>query len=118
MVIVTDFCDWKNVFRYFLNADFIFVESNHDLELLKLYYNPNSQFHMPNPNTAELLVKVVRKSRRTPQTVVLGHISSQRNKAKIAIREVVNAFDEVDREIGFSLLTAPLTEVGKVVEVG
>ena len=60
IVVVTDFCDWDSVFDYFLDADFIFVESNHDLKLLEQYYNPNSQFHMPNPDTAELIVNVVR----------------------------------------------------------
>ena len=117
IVVVTDFCEWDSVFEYFLDADFIFVESNHDLKLLKQYYNPNSQFHMSNPETAELIVNVVRESRKTPQVVMLGHISSQRNKAKIAKREVVRAFDEDGRDVGCRLLAAPLTETGEVVEI-
>ncbi len=96
LIIATDFLKWSGVFDHFVDADFIFVESNHDLKLLERYYNPNSQFHMPNPQTAELLVNVQRHSRRTIQTVMLGHISSQRNEAGIALKETRNAFSRAN----------------------
>jgi phosphoribosyl 1,2-cyclic phosphodiesterase len=110
LIIATDFLKWSGVFEHFVDADFIFVESNHDLKLLERYYNPNSQFHMPNPQTAELLVNVQRHSRRTIQTVMLGHISSQRNEAGIALKETRNAFSRANLPMTFELLAAPLKE--------
>jgi Cft2 family RNA processing exonuclease len=47
IVIATDFKDWDDRLDYFADADFIFVESNHDLELLKQYFNPNSLIICP-----------------------------------------------------------------------
>ena len=117
MVIVTDFLDWESVFDYFIDADFIFVESNYDLELLRQYYNPNSQFHMPNPDTAELLVNARRESRKAPQIVMLGHLSSQKNEPKIAIRETQVAFREAGVKVDFELKTAPLGEVGELIQL-
>ncbi len=43
-VIVTDFHDGMGVLNHFIDADFIFVESNHDPGLLAKYFNPNSRF--------------------------------------------------------------------------
>lgn len=117
IVIVTDFCEWDSVFEYFLDADFIFVESNHDMELLRRYYNPNSRFHMPNPETGNLLLNVVSESKRAPATVMLGHISSQRNESDLALAETVNVFEEAGRQIDFELLAAPLREYSEVVEI-
>jgi len=118
IVIVTDFCEWDSVFEYFLDTDFIFVESNHDLELLRQYFNPNSRFHMPNPSTGNLLLNAVGKSKKVPATVMLGHISSQRNESDLALGETVNVFEEGGKEIEFELLTAPLRECSDVVDLG
>ena len=40
--IAADFNRPEDVAPHLIDADFIFIESNHDLELLKKYYNPNS----------------------------------------------------------------------------
>ena len=117
IVIATDFLDWESVFEYFLDADFIFVESNHDVELLKKYFNPNSLFHMPNPDTAELLVNVRAESQKAPQIVMLGHLSSQRNEPGIAVKETKNAFRDAGIKMDFDLKAAPLREAGEVVTI-
>ena len=117
MVFVTDFLDWQDVFDYFIDADFIFVESNHDLELLRQYFNPNSQYHMPNPDTAELLVNARKESRKAPQMVMLGHLSDQRNDAKIALKETRNTFIEAGIQLDFELTAAPLKYAGYVVHI-
>jgi phosphoribosyl 1,2-cyclic phosphodiesterase len=109
--------DWSSVFEYFVDADFIFVESNHDLELLEMYYNPNSQFHMPNPDTAELLVNVRKESRKAPQMVMLGHLSSQRNEPKIALQETQHAFRDAGIRMDFDLSAAPLREAGGIIRI-
>ena len=117
VVIATDFCEWENVFEYFVDADFIFVESNHDLELLRQYYNPNSQFHMPNPETGNLIFNIIENSEKTPSTIMLGHISDQRNERDLAHRETVSVFEEAGKQIEFELLTAPLTECSDLIQI-
>lgn len=117
MVFVTDFLDWEDVFEYFVDADFIFVESNHDLDLLQQYFNPNSRFHMPNPDTAKLLVNARKESKEAPQMVMLGHLSDQRNDAKIALKETKNAFREAGLTLDFQLQAAPLKAMGQVVHI-
>jgi phosphoribosyl 1,2-cyclic phosphodiesterase len=117
IVIATDFNEWDSVFESFLNADFIFVESNHNMELLKRFYNPNSQFHMPNPQTGNLLLKAACEGRKCPSVVMLGHISSQRNEPDLAFQETVNVFEEAGKKIDFELLTAPLKQCSEVIEI-
>ncbi|MBP8604915.1 MAG: hypothetical protein KBI46_03610 [Phycisphaerae bacterium] len=115
ILIVTDFARWEDLIDYFLDADFIFVESNHDLGLLALYFNPNSRFHMSNPDTAKLLVNARRGSRKAPVSVMLGHLSSQRNNAHLALQEIQNAFRNADIELDFHLQTAPLKEASQAI---
>ncbi len=73
---------------------------------------------MPNPETASLLLEVVGESRKEPQAVMLGHISSQRNEPDLAVAETVELFEKAGKQIGFELLTAPLRECSEVIEVG
>lgn len=117
IVIATDFCTAADIFENFLDADFIFVESNHDLDLLEQYFNPNSYYHMPNTFTADLLVNIVNQSKNKPQTVILGHISSQRNKPELALGETIDAFQKADKEIDFELMAAPLRESSKIIQI-
>ena len=116
-VFVTDFCEWENIFSHFIDADFIFVESNHDPKLLQLYYNPNSLYHMPNPETGNLLVNCFKESKKKPQFVCLGHISSRRNKPSIAINETKRSFRKAGSEINFELLAAPLREAAELITI-
>ena len=46
---------------------------------------------------------------------MLGHLSNQRNDAKIALKETKNAFREADVKLDFELKVAPLKEAGQVV---
>ena len=117
IVIATDFNKWENIFEYFIDADFIFVESNHDLELLQRYYNPNSRFHMPNPETGNLILNVIRHSKKSPSTIMLGHISDQRNERELAHKETVSVFEGAGKQINFDLLTAPLKECSELIEI-
>jgi len=117
MVLLTDFCQWKDIAPHLVDADFIFVESNHDLEMLRRYYNPNSRFHLSNPQTAELLCHVRGCSCRAPTAVMLGHISSQRNEPRIAIRETTHAFRKRGIEMDFELMAAPLKVPSAIVTI-
>jgi phosphoribosyl 1,2-cyclic phosphodiesterase len=117
VVIATDFYKWDNVFDKFMDADFIFVESNHDLKLLDQYYNPNSRYHLPNPQTAQLLVNIITQGRKIPRVIMLGHLSSQRNKPRLAIKETTAAFKKAEVEIKFELIAAPLKECCPTVKI-
>jgi phosphoribosyl 1,2-cyclic phosphodiesterase len=117
VVIAADFNDWRNVLGHFVDADFIFVESNHDLELLQQYYNPNSQFHMPNPETGRLLCSIRRNSRKTPKAVMLGHLSLIRNEPEIALAEIETSFESEGVKLDFELSAAPGLTASEVVSI-
>lgn len=116
-VVAADFNDWEHLLGHFVDSDFIFVESNHDLELLQQYYNPNSRYHMPNPETGKLLCSVRRNSQKPPKAVMLGHLSLIRNEPQIALREIENSFAGEDMEMGFELLAAPGLTASEIVRI-
>jgi len=116
-VIATDFNRWQDSLERFIDSDFIFVESNHDLELLRRYYNPNSQFHMPNPKTGQMICEIRKKSKKAPKTVMLGHLSSQRNEPHIALAETRKAFKEAGINLDFELLAAPRLESSDEIKI-
>jgi phosphoribosyl 1,2-cyclic phosphodiesterase len=117
MVVATDFRDAKDLEKYFIDADFIFVESNHDLELLRKFFNPNSLYHMPNPKTANFVCDVIKKSKKSPAAIMLGHLSNERNTPQIAIKEIRQAFKQNAIDESFKLTTAPPYEVGEVITI-
>lgn len=117
VVFATDFCQWQDILDRFVDTDFMFVESNHDLALLRKYFNPNSRYHLPNPQTAELLAAAVGQSKRPPRAVMLGHLSSQRNTPQLAVRETTQYFNKRGLAMEFALSAAPLKEAGQVVRI-
>ena len=116
-VITADFNNGRAISRHLIDADFIYIESNHDLELLKKYPNHNSHYHMSNPNTAKLLCLARKQSRKAPKAVMLGHISNERNEHKIALNETVSAFKGNDINMDFELSAAPLYESSKTIQI-
>jgi len=117
LVVATDFNSWEDLLGHFVDADFIFVESNHDLELLRLHFNPNSRFHLPNPQTGQLLYCARKNSRKAPQAVMLGHLSLIRNEPDIAVAETKQAFKDEETDLDFRLLTAPGLEASEILEI-
>lgn len=116
-VIATDFHSGRAVLEHFVDADFIFAESNHDPGLLAKYYNPNSRFHMSNPNASEMLRAAYEQSRNKPHTIMLGHLSARRNTERHAFEEMRRAFRENGTQLGFRLFAAPRYESSVLVEV-
>jgi hypothetical protein len=116
-VVVTDFMEWKKVLKHLLNADFIYVEANHDPELLRLYPNPNSYYHMMNERTGELLCEVVKQSRSAPKAVMLGHLSAERNTAALAVKAVTTCFEAHGLPMDFELLVAPRNNASDIVKI-
>jgi phosphoribosyl 1,2-cyclic phosphodiesterase len=117
IVIATDFNYWDGLLKHFVDSDFVFVECNHDLELLAVYYNPNSQFHLPNPDTGDLLCTVRQCSKTPPRAVMLGHLSEMRNRPDIALREIQSSFESRGLELDFPLLVAPRLQASEMIEV-
>jgi phosphoribosyl 1,2-cyclic phosphodiesterase len=117
IVIGTDFNDPGAILPHALDADFVFIEANHDPELLRLHPNPNSAYHMSNPGTAGLLCDALSASKRPPQAVMLGHLSDQRNEKTLAQAAIVDVFRQRRRDVDFALHTAPLYEPSRVVEI-
>jgi len=113
ILTAADFSDGEALTDHLLDADLIYIESNHDLELLKMNFNYNSYYHMNNPATAKLLAEILPKRKTPPKAVVLGHLSAQRNKPHIAIKEVQKAFYAVDTKIDFPLTAAPHYEASE-----
>jgi len=116
IVMATDFNYWDGLLEHFVDSDFIFVECNHDLELLSLYYNPNSQFHLPNPDTGDLLCAVRQAGKAPPQAVMLGHLSEMRNRPDIALKEIESNFVSRGIEMDFPLSVAPRLQASEVIE--
>ncbi len=117
LVFCTDFHDFAPIAPELVDADFIYVESNHDLELLRLHPNPASRYHLSNPKTGELLADAIWRSRHGPQAVMLGHLSRERNHPNIALETVNGALDRAGVHHEFMLTTAPLYAPSKLVEI-
>jgi phosphoribosyl 1,2-cyclic phosphodiesterase len=116
IVTCTDFHDPSAIAPHLCDADFIFLEANHDLELLRLFPNHASRFHLNNRKTANLLADVIKVSKK-PQAVMLGHLSEQRNSEELAVRAVRERFGVDKLTIDFGLSCAPRYEVSELVHI-
>ncbi len=117
VVVCTDFHGYAGVLPLFVDADFIFVEANHDLKLLRQHPNPNSHYHLNNVKTASLLHHAARHSARPPAAVMLGHLSEERNRRHLALGEITKQFDLNGTAIAFELDAAPARRPSAIVEI-
>jgi phosphoribosyl 1,2-cyclic phosphodiesterase len=84
LVVATDLASWDGLLDRFVDADFIFLESNHDVRLARQRPVPNSRYHLSNDQAAALLCQVLRQSRRPPAGIMLAHLSGDRNDPELA----------------------------------
>lgn len=117
IVICTDFYDTAAIEPHLVDADLIFIESNHDLELLRLFPNYASHFHLSNPKSAAALCRAIRKSRRAPRQVMLGHLSEQRNNDDVALQTLREAFTNAGIDMDFPVRTAPRYEASEILAI-
>ena len=118
IVVATDFHQPEAVVEHLVDADFIFVEANHDLELLRRHWNPSSLFHLSNPKTAQLLCQARKQQRRhPPQAVMLGHLSNQRNTDELAIEAVRERFRAEGVPLDFRLEVASRYAASEVISI-
>jgi phosphoribosyl 1,2-cyclic phosphodiesterase len=114
VVVATDFHDFSAILPHLPGADFVFVEANHDLDLLRRHFNPNSRWHLSNVKTAWLLCHAVRDGGFEPSTVVLGHLSDERNRERLAVGEIQRVFDQQGMKVPFELEPAPKFDASRV----
>ena len=115
LVICTDFNDYGSLVGHLANADFAFIEANHDLELLRKHWNPSSLFHLSNPKTAQLLCEAKQNGSFAPQAVMLGHLSHRRNTDQLAMDAVRDRFCAEGVDMDFPLEIAPRYEASKTI---
>ncbi|MGN6505485.1 MAG: MBL fold metallo-hydrolase [Tepidisphaeraceae bacterium] len=117
VVICTDFHSPDAICEHLVDADFVFIESNHDPELLRRFPNYASHYHMSNPKTAGVLAQARRRRNRPFKAVMLGHLSEQRNDPELAMRTVRERFAADRVDLDFDLHVAPRREASRVVEI-
>jgi len=117
LLVASDFTDGQALVSHLGDADLIYIEANHCLELLRVFPNYNSIFHMNNPAMAKLLAQTVGNRVTPPQAVVLGHMSNQRNNPAKALEEVKRAFEDHGSEIDFAIEVAPRFEPSEEIAV-
>ncbi len=116
VVVATDFWHWQGVSGWFEDADFIYVEANHDRDLLRAHPNPRSHFHLSNENCGRLLRQALGKSRGIPQAIMLGHLSEVRNRLTLARDTVLEILDGTPcRDI--PLMIAPRYEPSEEIRI-
>jgi phosphoribosyl 1,2-cyclic phosphodiesterase len=117
IVVCTDFNDYASMLPHIVDADFVFVEANHDLNLLRKHPNPASAFHLNNVKAAWLLCHAVRQSAAPPRAILLGHLSEERNTRRLAMDEVRRVFARQGVAAAFDLDAAPAHKPSAIVEV-
>lgn len=117
LLIASDLSDPEAIAPHIADCDLIYVESNHDLEMLRRMFNPASLFHLPNPATGLLLRFALERSARMPRAIVLGHLSEERNTPELALGTVATILAEGARVEPPPLLTAPRHEAGEPLEL-
>ena len=117
ILIAADFSNGESLIPHLTDADLIYIESNHDLDLLDEFPNFNSYHHMPNPATADLLAQTIPQRISPPQAVMLGHLSTTRNNADLALEATIEAFNKNNHQIDFPLTTAPPFTPSKIITI-
>lgn len=93
-VLASDLSGWQDIRDRFRGADFLYVEANHDEELLRVHPNFNSRYHLSNVSCGCLLRQAFECSRALPTAVMLGHLSKIRNRPDLATHTVATILDE------------------------
>jgi phosphoribosyl 1,2-cyclic phosphodiesterase len=117
LLLASDLGDPEAVAPYVADRDLIYLESNHDLELLRRFFNPASLYHLPNPAAGLLLLHGLTQSRRLPRQIVLAHLSEERNRPELALGTVRQILAERGLDGEIPLATAPRYQAGEAVRI-
>lgn len=116
-VLATDLCHPRGLPAHLVDADLVYLESNHDPELLRLRPNPASRFHLANEACASLLAEARARSARPFQHVCLGHLSELRNSPTLAKETLAAVLSRHGQPLDFPVSTAPRYHAGLTVTV-
>ena len=97
-------------------SDIIYLEANHDPELLARYGHPGSEFHLSNPQAADFLHRVCAAG-PAPSAVVLGHLSEDCNSPELPAAEIRNYFAAKAAPLPFSLHVTPRPGPGAEISI-
>lgn len=117
MVFCTDTYDAGAIRDELVDADLIYIESNHDLELLERFPNPASRYHLSNVKTAGTLCDAIRKGRVNPQAIMLGHLSEERNRPGLAMETLRDCFARACVHLASRVIVAPAKVASEVIVV-
>ncbi len=97
-------------------SDIIYLEANHDPELLARYGHPGSEFHLSNPQAADFLHRVCAAG-PAPSAVVLGHLSEDCNSPELPAAEIRNYFAAKAAPLSFTLHVTPRPGPGAEISI-
>jgi phosphoribosyl 1,2-cyclic phosphodiesterase len=114
----------RKLLDYIMESDLILIESNHDLEMLKVGRYPWSlkrrimgdKGHLSNDMAAKVVAYMAEKGTKN---FVLGHLSKENNFPQLAYQTVYNALNEKCICAGQDVVleVALRDSVGKVIEI-
>lgn len=110
----------ERLIDFFVDSDLIVIESNHDVEMLENSGRPAYLIqrikeigHISNKQCADMLRKILTRSKIIPAAIVLAHISQQCNTNQIAERNIT----EVLKTEGYDNVKLLMTYCSKPNEI-
>ena len=111
----------RSILPYFDGSDFVFIESNHDLDMLKngpYHYNLKRRIlsdfgHLSNKACSELVCYL---ASRGIKKFMLGHLSDSNNTPGIALAESTNALKFNGLTVDY-LSVAPKDDTSEIITV-
>jgi len=114
------------VFSEISNADFLVLEANHDIEMLKMGRYPwylkqrilSSKGHLSNIDAGKTIINLLKKDNKERQ-ILLAHLSRENNFPEMAYQTIKNILEEERFYIGKDVLlhTALREQISKVYSI-
>lgn len=98
----------SEVLEEIVDADFLILEANHDIEMLKMGRYPwylkqrilGSQGHLSNIDAGKTLIDILQKNNSKERQVLLAHLSHENNFPEMAYQTIKNILEEEKYYIG------------------
>lgn len=116
-------CVTQEIKEAIKNANTLYIESNHDIDMLKAGPYPyflkqrilSQNGHISNKECADL---VVEQAKGLTKRVILAHLSEQNNTMSKALFETENALFKAGADQSIKVSVAAKRHMGKAVQVG